>query len=311
VCACNVNSTDPNATEQALIHCLEEYDFPYQKFRAEYLADHKEFKHILFTSTRKRSFTVFTKDNQTWLYTFGNAEKILESSSRILRSDNSVIEISENVKNEIINDIKKANKKSLRTLGIARKKIFQPIDFLETVEGNEEFYKVEMSGLTFLGFTGLKDPLRKDVKNAVSIMTRAGITVRMVTGDSKETAVSIARECGIIRDLTSQELVLTGPEFENMVGGLSYKCPKCFEDENHLQEIKIEMTQQVPDMARQGSTLSRQHKKICPKCKEDLQSTARNLEEFKKVEKSLKVISSCRPSDKYLLVASLKFTYFS
>jgi len=43
-----------------------------------------------------------------------------------------------------------------------------------------------------------QDPLRKDVPEAVRICQKAGIMVRMVTGDNVETAKEIARECGIL-----------------------------------------------------------------------------------------------------------------
>ena len=56
---------------------------------------------------------------------------------------------------------------------------------------------VEPEGLTLLGFVGLIDPLRKGVPSAVAAAQRAGIDVRMVTGDHPETALAIARELGL------------------------------------------------------------------------------------------------------------------
>lgn len=44
----------------------------------------------------------------------------------------------------------------------------------------------------------LQDPVRKEVPDAVATCQRAGITVRMVTGDNIHTAKHIARECGIL-----------------------------------------------------------------------------------------------------------------
>ena len=59
----------------------------------------------------------------------------------------------------------------------------------------------------------LQDPLRKEVPAAVATCKRAGITVRMVTGDNQHTARQIAEECGI---LTPGGLVLEGPVFRQM-----------------------------------------------------------------------------------------------
>jgi Ca2+-transporting ATPase len=55
--------------------------------------------------------------------------------------------------------------------------------------------------------------VRKEVPDAVATCQRAGITVRMVTGDNIHTAKHIARECGI---LTEDGIALEGPDFRRM-----------------------------------------------------------------------------------------------
>jgi P-type Ca2+ transporter type 2C len=59
----------------------------------------------------------------------------------------------------------------------------------------------------------VQDPVRREVPLAVSTCQRAGIMVRMVTGDNIHTARHIARECGI---LTDQGIALEGPKFRSM-----------------------------------------------------------------------------------------------
>ena len=59
----------------------------------------------------------------------------------------------------------------------------------------------------------MQDPVRKEVPEAVATCVRAGILVRMVTGDNIHTARRIARECGI---LTEGGLALEGPKFREM-----------------------------------------------------------------------------------------------
>lgn len=59
----------------------------------------------------------------------------------------------------------------------------------------------------------MQDPVRKEVPEAVATCHRAGILVRMVTGDNIHTARHIARECGI---LTEGGLALEGPKFREM-----------------------------------------------------------------------------------------------
>jgi P-type E1-E2 ATPase len=55
------------------------------------------------------------------------------------------------------------------------------------------------TGGTFLGIVCIKDPVREEVKQSIDDCKTAGIRVIMITGDSKETAVAIAKEIGIIQ----------------------------------------------------------------------------------------------------------------
>ena len=68
--------------------------------------------------------------------------------------------------------------------------------------------------LTFIGFICIKDDLRKEAKEGVSLIKDAGIDVIMITGDAKDTAGSIAKEVGILT--SSNDLVLTSDEFNKL-----------------------------------------------------------------------------------------------
>jgi magnesium-transporting ATPase (P-type) len=92
---------------------------------------------------------------------------------------------------------------------------------------NEDIGIVEKTGLTLISIIGIKDIIRKEVPDAVSTCQKAGITVRMVTGDNKITATAIARECGIIdKDgiiEDEEDVIMTGPEFFKRMGGIYCK----------------------------------------------------------------------------------------
>ena len=69
------------------------------------------------------------------------------------------------------------------------------------------------SGLCLDCIVGIIDPLRGDVKEAIRTAQRAGVVVRMVTGDNIATASAIARQCGI---LTPDGMAIEGPTFREM-----------------------------------------------------------------------------------------------
>ncbi|KAI8647717.1 PMCA-type calcium-translocating P-type ATPase [Parasitella parasitica] len=72
---------------------------------------------------------------------------------------------------------------------------------------------IQDQGLTLIGIVGIEDPLRPGVKEAVKACQRAGVFIRMVTGDNVVTAKSIAKQCGIY---TPGGIVMEGPVFRNM-----------------------------------------------------------------------------------------------
>jgi P-type E1-E2 ATPase len=70
--------------------------------------------------------------------------------------------------------------------------------------------------MIMLAISGIRDVIRPEVPGAVEKCKAAGITVRMVTGDNKLTALAIAKECNIIdKDATNipEYTVMEGPEF--------------------------------------------------------------------------------------------------
>jgi len=309
IIACNTNVEDANATELGFLKFLEVCHYDYNKVRRKLMPNSKSYDRILFTSFRKKSATLLKKNGTDWLYTFGNVIKILEACSKILDRNGNEVLITESIKEDLINDIKIANTRALRTLGMARKRLAPGEcgdDHLNTIR--HEVYEVEEEGLTFVGYLGLRDQLREGVQDAVSILTKkAGITVRMVTGDNYETAIAIAKECGIIDPSTTiseKNMAMTGFDFYERVGGKTLLCKKCEDDRHKNQKIVEEDKQElVLDIENKKDS----EEKICSVCKSKLEVAAKNMTEFKKITGSLKVISSCRPGDKYLLVAGLRY----
>ncbi|KAH7133596.1 hypothetical protein EDB81DRAFT_804662 [Dactylonectria macrodidyma] len=77
-----------------------------------------------------------------------------------------------------------------------------------------DFNKVHQD-MTLIGIYGIKDPLRPSVIDALKDCRRAGVVVRMVTGDNIQTAKAIASECGIFRP-DEGGIAMEGPDFRRL-----------------------------------------------------------------------------------------------
>ena len=100
--------------------------------------------------------------------------------------------------------------------------------------------------LTFIGLVLIKDELRKEAKEGVSLIRSAGINIIMITGDAKETAISIATDAGLLDKedlvLTSEELSkLSDDEIKKIVGKLKVVARALPTDKSRLVRILEEM----------------------------------------------------------------------
>ena len=158
--------------------------------------DKERKRSIPFSSDRKR-MTVVTEGGKAYMK--GAPETVLERCERIL-IDGEEKELTDQKKDEIIDQNHEYAREALRVLGFAHKE----------VEGDEDDEEVE-SGMVFLGLQGMMDPARGEVKDAVEDCRTAGIGVVMATGDNIETAKAIGKELGF-----NPEGALTGPEIDEM-----------------------------------------------------------------------------------------------
>lgn len=161
----------------------------------------------VFDSRRKCMSTVHKSDDAITVYIKGSPAKMLERSNRVLE-DGIEIEIDDDKRKELTEQIDKYAKKGLRVIAAGKKEL-QP--------GDSDFSSdyVE-SNIIFLGLFAMFDPPRKEVAEAVKKCRAAGIQVVMITGDYEVTAEAIARQVGIIIGESPQ--VITGPQLERMTG---------------------------------------------------------------------------------------------
>lgn len=174
---------------------------------------------IPFDSGRKcMGIVVQLPNGSARLYIKGASEIILAKCSQILRdpaADDSLAPMSQDNIDTINHLIESYAKRSLRTIGICYKDFpAWPPKNAGQVEGSTEVpFENLFYNMAFISVVGIQDPLREGVPEAVKLCQKAGVVVRMVTGDNKITAESIARECGILQP---NSLVMEGPEFRNL-----------------------------------------------------------------------------------------------
>ena len=184
------------------------------------------------------------------VYTKGAAEQILALCSRAVTSDDNDnnVELTEDLRNKIVNSMGKMTRKGLRCIGLCYKEFdkeeSEGIDVHlkrqknNAGSGSDEKEKHDkndkndekkndndndddnsmdhmlFSNMVWIGLAGIKDPVRREVPDAVRACQNAGIIVRMVTGDHLETAKHIAKECNILS--CPEHICMEGFEFRHL-----------------------------------------------------------------------------------------------
>ena len=157
-----------------------------------------------FDSSRKLMSTIHQDGNGYIQYTKGAPDVLIARCTKILK-DGAVQPMTKEDRTEILKANKSMADDALRVLAAAYTTYTDTKSFAskEAIEQN----------LIFIGLTGMIDPVRPEVKQAISTCKSAGITPIMITGDHLDTAVAIARELDILQD-SSQ--AITGYDLQKM-----------------------------------------------------------------------------------------------
>jgi len=146
-----------------------------------------------FNSKRKMMSIFREVDNgrKRILYSKGAPEKIIAVSSFEL-VNGQIRKLTNERKIQLINSSKKMESDALRVLGFA----YKNFSLKE---------KPKEKALIFVGFIGMIDPPRPEVKDAITQCKNAGIKVKIITGDSAVTAMAIAKQIGIVGKIIVEE----------------------------------------------------------------------------------------------------------
>ncbi|WP_294170720.1 calcium-translocating P-type ATPase, PMCA-type [uncultured Clostridium sp.] len=190
-----VQTGDP--TEVALIDVGNKINI----FKDDLNKEFKRVNEIPFDSDRKLMTTVNSYENKYYVFTKGAIDSILKISNKIL-INGEIKDFADKEKSETLNASNLMSDDALRVLALAYKPIDNehvPIDELE-------------NDLIFVGLMGMIDPPREEVKGSIELSKKAGIRTIMITGDHKNTAVAIAKELGIVEDISQ---AMSGSEIDS------------------------------------------------------------------------------------------------
>ncbi|GMM53942.1 Ca(2+)/Mn(2+)-transporting P-type ATPase [Maudiozyma humilis] len=194
-----------NPTDVAILEELPFFDL--HDIRAQY----NKVAEIPFNSSRKFMAVRLTadQDHQTRVCVKGAFEVILERSTSYITESGKLTNLTDSDRSTIIECANAMACDGLRVLAFAQK-----IEDDQSTS-NDQFTENDISNLSFAGLIGMSDPPRATVKPAIEQLLQGGVHIIMITGDSPNTAISIAREIGI--PVTDTELnVMTGEKLKTM-----------------------------------------------------------------------------------------------
>ncbi|MBQ6859445.1 MAG: cation-translocating P-type ATPase [Clostridia bacterium] len=157
-----------------------------------------------FDSMRKMMSTIHRTKDGLVQFTKGAPDVVLGRCSHAL-VDGRTVEMTDAIRREILDTNKRMADKALRVLCAARREWSAMPGSLEP-EALEE-------NLTYIGLSGMIDPVRPEVKNAIALCRGAGIRPIMITGDHRDTAVAIGMELGILENASQ---AITGAQLDGM-----------------------------------------------------------------------------------------------
>ena len=184
-------------TEGALVVLAAKAGFKQEELDNRYL----RINEVPFSSERKRMTTLHETPEGTIAYSKGAPEEIVGQCNWIY-SDDKVQGLSQDEKDRILDEGQKMAAEGLRVLGLSYKDL-SPDESSDTAEQD----------MAFVGLVGMIDPPRPEVKQAVEVCNQAKISSVMITGDHKLTAMSVARQLGLLGE---HAMTLTGKELDEV-----------------------------------------------------------------------------------------------
>eukprot|EP00760_Papus_ankaliazontas_P014433 PhM_4_TR16080/c6_g1_i1/m.38354/K01537/E3.6.3.8; Ca2+-transporting ATPase len=196
-----------NKTEHGLLGFVIDCKNDVSNLRQSISAENK--RQYPFSSAKKRMSTV-VQDPATNVFTQyckGASEWILDDCGKMLDIRGDVVDITPEKRQVMQDAIADMATQGNRTIAVS----YCPLPAISMFPEEEPMEK----NMIFMGVLGIQDPLRDAVPHAIEVSTRAGLTIRMVTGDNINTAIAIAKKSHIFEE-NGWDLAMTGPEFRDV-----------------------------------------------------------------------------------------------
>lgn len=231
-----------------------------------------------FSSEKKRSIIALDspdRPGRVCVYMKGAPEIIIKNCGAMMAGRSRIADLEEA---DILTKINQMAAYPLRVIGLAYMEMDEAEWARYEQSGNaaqnfeEELKGQSRNAFTWVGAFGLKDPLRKNVKECVKYARDQGrLSLRLVSGDHVETAKQVAIKAGILRPEESGRnyAVMTGEQFRSHVGGLTQR------KGDELSGVDVEM---LPE----------------------------HLQAFAEIANHIRVLARATPRDRLILVAGLK-----
>ncbi|XP_055318716.1 calcium-transporting ATPase type 2C member 1 isoform X6 [Sitodiplosis mosellana] len=142
----------------------------------------------------------YSNNKEEIFFVKGALEMVLPQCTRY-KFGGQIVPLTKQIESEFLTEAYEVGRKGLRVLALAKGKSLQD--------------------LVYLGVVGITDPPRPLVRESIEILRQSGVSVKMVTGDSQETAVSVANLIGLD---TVHHIILSGTDLDQMNDVQLEKC---------------------------------------------------------------------------------------
>jgi Ca2+ transporting ATPase len=296
-----------NMTEVALLQYLLDTQIKYEqsKDKPQYL--------LPFSSEYKFMVSAYpTNSSKYRLYIKGAPERVLNKCTKYLNGPGSSSQLDFK---DLTPEVKQAFERQQeifadqcqRTLVLGYKDLtHQEIEAAmgKYPEKNVDFFHEITDNINLVCLVGIADAPRSDVSVAIANCNRAGVLVRMVTGDNIRTAIAISKQVGILNELEgrialnyikNKERLKNEPNSvkeDQVFGNINNQPEKYYALEGSDFRAMSEGYRTYKETDEKGVVITR-HELV-------------NVEKFRQVTENLKVIARASPDDKFLLVMGLK-----